>query len=330
MALRFGLIGLGTHGRRYAAHLLREVPGARLEAVCRRNREEGSAWAAAHGVRYFQDYRALLADPAVEAVAVVTTPNLHLEIAREAARLDKHLLLEKPLSVDGRSAALLVEAVAPMRATVMVAQTLRWNSVVRTLRAHIGEIGPLHAVSLSQRMEPSPHAWQRDRAVAGGGNILQTGIHLFDLLRYFTGDEVERVSCQMQRVLNPELEDAFAAVMNLRQSGANALVEGSKATRSRSGRIELVGEEGQLVGDHVHGYASRIVGYEAVDLAPPPPVFTVKEALGDFVKAIRHGAEPPVTAEDGLRAVELAEACYRSAEKGLPARVERAAVAGYF
>jgi predicted dehydrogenase len=330
MALRFGLIGLGTHGRRYAAHLLREVPGARLEAVCRRNREEGSAWAAAHGVRYFQDYRALLADPAVEAVAVVTTPNLHLEIAREAARVDKHLLLEKPLSVDGPSAARLVEAVAPMRATVMVAQTLRWNSVVRTLRAHIGEIEPLHAVSLSQRMEPSSHAWQRERAVAGGGNILHTGIHLFDLLRYFTGDEVEQVSCRTQRVLNPELEDAFAAVMNLRRSGASALVESSKATRSRSARIELVGQKGQLVGDHVHGYARRIVGYEVVDLAPPPPVFTVKEALGDFVRTIQRGAEPPVTAEDGLRAVELADACYRSAEKGLPARVERAAVGGYF
>jgi predicted dehydrogenase len=175
-------------------------------------------------------------------------------------------------------------------------------------------------------MEPSPHAWQRDRAVAGGGSILHTGIHLFDLLRYFTGDEVERVSCETRRVLNPDLEDAFAAVMHLRRSRVNALVESSKATRSRSGRIELVGEGGQLIGDHVHGFARRVVGYDTVDLAPPPPVFTVKEALRDFVGAIEAGTKPPVTAEDGLRAVELADACYRSAETGFPARVDRAAV----
>jgi predicted dehydrogenase len=173
-------------------------------------------------------------------------------------------------------------------------------------------------------MEPRRLGWQADAAVAGGGNILQTGIHLFDLLRFLTGGEVDRVSCETHRVLNPELEDAFGAVMQLSSGGVIALVDSSKATRSRSGRIELVGEGGQLVGDHVHGFALRICGYERVDLSPPPPVPTVRETLRAFVQAVREGAPPPVTVVDGMRAVEIADACYRSAAEGRPCRVERA------
>lgn len=322
--LRFGLIGLGAHGSRYATHLTEDVPGARLVAVCRRDRAAGEAWAAARGIRYHGDYDALLSDPDVEAVAVAATPNLHLDIARKAAARGKHLLIEKPLSVNARDAATIARAVSGGAGRVMVAQTLRWNSVVRALRARVPEIAPLHTVRLSQRMDAHPRPWQREAAIAGGGNILQTGIHLFDLVRFFTGDEVARVTCETKRVRNPALEDVFAAVMRLAGSDAPVLVDCSKATGSRSARIELVGEGGQLVGDHLHGYARRIAGSEVIDLEPPPPVFTVREALATFVSAVARGEQPPVTVEDGLRAVEIAEACYRSAAEGGPVRVARA------
>src|SRR3990172_2116440 len=140
--VRFGLIGLGVHGSRYGTHLLGDVPGARLVAVCRRDREAGATWAAAgggrgwgpvrgarlvavcrrdrkagetwaaaEGVRYHADYRDLLADPGVDAVAVVTTPNLHPEIVGAAVLSGKHVLVEKPLAVDGAAAARIAGAV---------------------------------------------------------------------------------------------------------------------------------------------------------------------------------------------------------------------------
>lgn len=321
--VNFGLIGLGVHGRRYAAHLLEDVPGARLVAVCRRDRKAGEAWAAERGLRYHGDAAALSADPGVDAVAVVTTPDLNPAIIERAAAQGKHVLIEKPLALDGAAATRIARAVEGRGVTVMVAQTLRFNSVVRTLAAHVPSIAPLHAVSLSQRMEPSRLTWQADPAVAGGGNILHTGIHLFDLLRHLTGEEVDRVSCETRRVINPGLEDSFGAVMRLSSGRTVALVDCSKATRSRSGRIELVGEGGQLVGDHVHGFAFRIHGYERTDLCPPAPVPTVRETLRAFVEALRRGGPPPITVTDGMRAVEIADACYRSAATGRSVPVER-------
>jgi predicted dehydrogenase len=91
---------------------------------------------------------------------------------------------------------------------------------------------------------------------------------------------------------------------------------GSRSTQSRSGLIELSGANGQLVGDHTHGFAYLIQGNARMPLPVEPPVPTVRETLRAFVEGIRTGAPFPITVEDGVRAVAIAEACYRSASSG--------------
>ena len=92
----------------------------------------------------------------------------------------------------------------------MVAHTLRFDSTIQTVRAHLPEIGPLHALYLSQRFEPSTLAWLDRRAESGGGIVLHTGVHSFDLLRFLTGLEVTRVWCRTAQVVTRETEDSFA------------------------------------------------------------------------------------------------------------------------
>jgi hypothetical protein len=222
-----GSSGSGIHGSRYAAHLLDgDVPGR-------------ASWPSAGGTggrgpgprsgSLLPRDVAALADLGVDAVAVVTTPDLHPGIVESAALAGKHVLIEKPLAVDGAGRA----SSGRWRGAESPSWPRRPLQLGRAPSA-AGSIAPLHTVSLSQRMEPGRPAWQTDPAVAGGGNILHTGIHLFDLLRHLTGEEVERVSCETHRVLNPGLEDGFAAVMRMSSGRTMALVDSSKATRSRS------------------------------------------------------------------------------------------------
>jgi predicted dehydrogenase len=320
--IRFGLIGLGIHGQRYARHIMQDINGAELYAVCRQDPAQGEAFARTHNVRYYREYLDLLSDPQVDAVVVVTPPALHERICTTAVLAGKPVLVEKPLAHNTREGLNIVEAVARSGTVLMVSQTLRFNSVVRTLEHHLDELGPIHTISINQRLEPSEREWSDNFAAAGGGVILHTGVHIFDLVRFFSGDEVRRVYCETDRIMYEELEDSFVATLRLRKSKIRCVVDAARYTEGRSGRIELVGERGQLVGDHVHGYGLLIRGRQPVPLDVPAAVNTVEESLKAFVQTLLHDEEPPISAVDGLLTLEIAEACYHSASSGASVELE--------
>ena len=104
MPIRIGLIGAGRHGSRYIHHLLHDLPGVSLGAVCRKRAMEGVPSLETTEIPLYGDYRTLIADPTVEAVVVVTPPSLHPKICFEAVKAGKPILIEKPLATTGREA----------------------------------------------------------------------------------------------------------------------------------------------------------------------------------------------------------------------------------
>ena len=314
--LGIGLIGLGRHGSRYARHIVEDLTDAALVAVCRRNRSEGEKLATAHGCAFHGDYRDLVADPRVDAVVVAVPPMLQPAVVEAACRAGKPLLVEKPLATSLAAAQRIASLVSASGVRAMVAHTLRFDGTVRALQAYLPEIGPLHALYLSQRFEPSSLDWLDRREESGGGIVLHTGVHSFDLLRLLTGCEVLRVWCRTAQIITRETEDSFAMTCQLSDPSLVAAVAGSRAMGGRTGLIELAGARGQLLADHVHRFVHLVCGPERLTLPVPSPVPTVRETLGAFVRALREGATFPISVEDGVRAVAIADAAYRSAERG--------------
>ena len=314
--LGFGLIGGGKHGARYAQHLARDLPDSRLVGLARRDFTAAREQAATFGCRAYADYRDLIADPDVDAVVVVVPPTLHGPIVEAAAAHARPVLLEKPAATNLAEGRRMLDVVRAAGIPLMVAQTLRYNSVVRCLLAARERLGPIHALCLSQRFEPSRLGWIDDPVVAGGGVMLHTGIHCFDLLRLLSGLEADQVSCTMGRVHTTRTEDNFSAVVRLGGGRLIGTVAGSRATAGRCGAIEIAGEHGQLVADHVFNTVAFVRGTVSTPLPVAPAVPTVLEVLRDFVAALRAGRPMPIPLEDGLRAVAIVDACYRAARSG--------------
>jgi predicted dehydrogenase len=314
--LGLGLIGLGKHGSRYARHIVEDLTDAALVAVCRRNRAEGERLAAVHRCAFYDDYRELVANPRVDAVVVAVPPMLHPAIVEAACHAGKPLLVEKPLATSLAAARHIASLVSASGVRAMVAHTLRFNSTVQTVHAHVPELGPLHAVYLSQRFEPSPLGWLDRRAESGGGIVLHTGVHSFDLLRFLTGCEVTRIWSRTMRIITRETEDSFAMTCELGDTPLLATIAGSRAMGGRVGLFDLAGARGHLLADHVHGFVHLVRHTERLVLPVPPPVPTVRETLGAFVRALREDTPFPISIEDGLRAVAIVDAAYRSAEHG--------------
>ncbi|MGC3973748.1 MAG: Gfo/Idh/MocA family oxidoreductase [Nitrospira sp.] len=227
MPLGIGLIGLGHHGRRYAKHLLHDLPEARLVAVCRRRAEKGNGLADAPAVPCYSDYHELIADSRVEAVVVVTPPTLNREVCTSVAQAKKALLVEKPLATTADDARAIARAAQASGQVMMTAQTLRFDAAVRALRARQAEAGALQYLSLASRMEP--HAESEDWGFGGRGCVLEIGIHLLDLVRLLTQDEVHTVCCEMDRLAPAGPERQMLGRLTT-SGGLGCLVDVSRVT----------------------------------------------------------------------------------------------------
>ncbi|MFQ5829686.1 MAG: Gfo/Idh/MocA family protein [Candidatus Methylomirabilia bacterium] len=309
--ISFGLIGLGRHGSRYARHLMADVPGARLVAVCRRNREGGEAFARNHGLTFYAEPQALLADPRVEAVAIVVPPALHRDLCLAAIGHRLPFVVEKPMAPSLAEAQEILGAAEQAGVRGTVAHTLRFDSVVRSLKAEIPHFGGIDVLTIRQRMEGFSRTWIDDPD--SGGILRHIGVHALDLIRFLREEEVSSLYCEITRISSIHTEDCFAAVLRLHGDGAVALVNAVGGTSGREGRIEVIGDGGLLVADYTRGSLKRRKGTRSITLPVSPAVPTVRECLAAFVAWLAGGPAPPVSLQDGLRAVELVDACHRSA-----------------
>jgi predicted dehydrogenase len=308
-----GVIGAGKHGQRYLNHIRADVPALRLAAISRRDVAGGTAQARELGCAFHADWRDLVADPAIAAVIAVVPPILHRPIVDAVVDAGKPLLIEKPLATTGADAAAIARRIRTAGLPCLMAHTLRWNAVVRAVRARLPQLGPLRALAVNQRFEPSPLEWLDRPEASGGGILLHTGVHSFDLVRWLTGREVARVWCRTARAVTVRTEDNFVATLELAGSDALVSVGGSRATAGRSGLIDAACRDGQIVADHQQHWLHTVVGLERSPVDPGPAAQTVRDAVQAFARLVLVGEAPPVTVQDGARAVLIAEACSRSA-----------------
>jgi len=315
--LRIAVIGVGTHGTRYARHATNDVDAIELVAVCRRDRDAGGRLGRELGCEFSDDALELARRDDIDGLVLSTVPDVLEPVVTAAAEHGKRLLVEKPVARSLEEGLRMAEAIERAGVYCLAGQTLRFNAVCRTIRARIDELGELETIVLSQGFPPQPErAWLDRPERSGGGNVLHTGTHGFDLVRFFSGRDPASVHCSARSVFTTNTEDRFAATIELADSDVLATVACSRTTHARNGLIEVVGERAHFVGDHVDNTLERVTpdGRERID--PGPKAMTVREVLERFAADAREGSPPPIDYRDGLAAVAVADACYRSIRSG--------------
>jgi predicted dehydrogenase len=313
--LSIGLLGLGRHGSRYARHLLDGIPGLSLAAVSRCDRAAGEAFAREHGIRFHSDFRELIADPGVDAVAVVTPHDLHAAPCLAAIAAGKPLLVEKPLAGRVEEGEAIARAAAARGACVAVAQTLRYEPAVRAFRDALARMGGPLALHILLRGEDrnvgSDGAWRPRHH--DGGALLDAGVHFFDLATDFGLGRVRRVFARTAHALGYPVEDTFCAL--LEADACAVTIDVTRIGSSRCERIEALTPRGLLSLDRFGAGLTEIVGRERRDVPYARDVPTLPRFLADFRDAALGRAPTPVALEDGLRALRLAEACRESGRR---------------
>ena len=309
-----GLLGVGRHGLRYLNHLISDVPGASVAAICRKHREERPD-ACLPGIPVYGEYGDLIADPHVQAVVVVTVPSLCHDICLSAVRAGKPMLIEKPLAMTGNEARAMVAAAERAGVMLMTAQTMRFDPTILLVKEQLPSLGLLQRARFTSHIEWNASLRTRIGTSAPLGAMLELGVHLLDLVRFLTGEEVVEAACKMDRSARNHGETVAEAHLRT-VSGTLCDLDVARIESGRTGTMEWVGTEGSMTADWVQRKVLRHLkgeGHCEWTVEPRPTIVTV---LRSFVHAITTGTPPPVTGLDGCRAVELADACYDSAEQG--------------
>lgn len=309
-----GLIGAGRHGIRYARHILQDVPQARLQAVCRQHPAQGLDLPGSGEITVYGSWRELIADPRVQAIIVVTPPALSRDICLAAVEARKPLLIEKPLATTYQDARTMVTAAAKAGVPFMTAQTLRFDRTIQLLRDAKPKMGRPHHLVLTSRIETKGRGPAHADGYGRRGALLEFGVHLLDLVRYVTGEEIRVVRCLMDR-LPPAEPETLAMAHLLTEGGMHCAMEVARVAAGRMGRAEWIGSEGQLTADWINRQL-RSIRQGATEEQAVPQSQTVLVTIQEFLRALEQQSPMPITGEDGCRAVELAEACYRSAAAG--------------
>lgn len=307
-----GLIGVGRHGIRYARHILQDLPSAALVAVCRQHPEQGVGLPGCDSVKIYQEGRMLIADPAVDVVIIAAPPIFSPVLCLHAVRAGKPLLIEKPLATTAEDARAMAEAAAEARIPLMTGQTLRFDATIQALKARRASIGRSQQLLLNTRIEMKTREPNHADGYGRRGALLEIGVHMLDLVRFLTDEEIREVRCTM-RPIPPAAPDMVASVQLVTAGGTDCRIEVARSDNSRVGTAEWIGSEGRFTADWVQ-QRLRWIGpngqTESWMLSPCP---TVLVTLRAFLAALHEKRCMPITGEDGFRAVELAEACYRSA-----------------
>jgi 1,5-anhydro-D-fructose reductase (1,5-anhydro-D-mannitol-forming) len=328
----WGLIGASTIASEHMVGAVRSVAGHDVVSVMSSNAERGAAFAQRHGIAAScTSVAELLADPAVHAVYISTTNELHRDQVFAAAAAGKHVLCEKPLALDLADAQAMVAACREARVVMATNHHLRNAATHRKIRDLVrgGTIGqPLfarvfHAVHLPSHLQ----GWRLNQPQAGGGVILDITVHDADTLRFILDAEpVEAVGLTPDpSMASPGLEDGVMAVLRF-DNGVLAQLHDAFTVRHAGTGIEIHGEAGSIFGRNV--MTQQPVGSLLLTTAEGTQVIEVEHeslyarGLAAFAAAVRGEGEPAATGEDGIRSLATAlavrEACRTGARVSVP------------
>jgi predicted dehydrogenase len=339
--LKVGIVGLGhLHPRSYMAHF-KAISTTEVVAVCEGDGQLRESFCREFGVRGYGSLDEMLDKERLD-VAAIFLPHADCpEAAAKCAAKKIHLMVEKPMAASAAGADAIVKSARKEKVKLTTGYCWRLHPVAREFKRVIddGLIGRVVggegrcAAGRLTRYIDGHSPWMLQKARSGGGPMYNLGVHWIDLFRWVLADEVVEASGRNVRVNTQyDIEDNSFAHLKFAKGAVVALdisytvpdafphgrdlylsVRGTQGVISWSPAYE--GEKDTLFvcSDHPHFAGSPMVSRD-FDAKPTQGYSGLmgREYVRAFADAILQGKEPPITGEDGLAALRVVEAVYRS------------------
>lgn len=331
--LRIGVIGVGIYSDAHMRGLAEAHERSQVIAICDLNEQRAKEAAARFGAQVYTDYKLLIQNPDVDIVLIILPHHLHYEVASYAIAHKKHVLLEKPLTINPADGLDLIEKAKAAGIKFTVAENTRFITAYleaeKLLKQNaLGDIilvRTLLAGSEVDRLE-NTSLWKGKKGGSGGGVIIDAAPHTFYLLKWFFGDFEDVQAFATQVVAVSEVEDN-ALVMGRLANGAEYFCQFSFTAQAPwSERLEVYGTNGTLIIDQLVNPPARFYKNPddafatALDAVPYDPANwkqnSFVEEIKDFVSAVWEDRSPLVDPMDAYHGLLVIQKAYESIAAG--------------
>jgi myo-inositol 2-dehydrogenase/D-chiro-inositol 1-dehydrogenase len=328
MAYKIGLIGAGRIGRVHAASI---AGNARAKLVCVVDQIASSAESLAGRYGATTGTLEKVLGSGIDAVMICSATNTHADLIERAAAAGKAIFCEKPVDLDVARARSCAKRAADAGVPLLIGFNRRFDPHFARLKAHI-DAGTLGAVEMVQITSRDPGPPPPDYVRVSGGLFRDMTIHDFDMARWLLGEEPVEVSAAASVLVDDMFkayDDVDSALVTLRTAeGRLCVISNSRrAAYGYDQRIEVHGSKGMVCagnerddlveiwdGNGSHGSKVKNFFLERYMMA-------YRRELDHFLDVIELGAQPLVSAADGVRALELADAALISLREGRTVKI---------
>jgi len=322
----YAIIGLGTIADHFMRGLL-STTNSQVTALVSGHRDKANRIAAKYGVPQssiysYESFDEIAHNPAVDAVYVALPNSMHAEYTIRAAKAGKHVLCEKPMSINVPEAETMIAACKAARVKLMIAYRCHYEPT--NLRAiqliRQGALGQIQAIESTFGFNCPPGQWRLNKKLAGGGPLFDVGIYSLNAARYLTGEEPEHISAYASVIDHDgrfnEVEENVSWTMRF-PSGIVAACNTTYGA-DMSGYFRVHGPKGWLEVDNAFVYEGLRLRAEfgttkldEVNPARDPSHFQAEAE--HFSHCVENNLEPTSPGEEGLRDMKYITQIYRSA-----------------
>jgi len=340
--LGVGIIGCGFAGSLHANSYATVAQQGKVKLVAACDVNENAAKSLANEFSmdaFYTRVQDLLERKDVNAVSICLPHYLHADVTVKVVRAGKHVLCEKPMAITLEDCDRMIKAAKEAGVKLMIAENHRFLPAHIEIKELIDE-GRIGEIFLARAYEgydvikelSNSNSWRGNTDRAGGGTLMDAGIHHCAVLKWFLGDVEYVRACWLEKlVVKLENKPEDNAIMLLKfKSGAIAeMVVSDTVVSPPTERFELYGTEGTILEDHawqkpvmVYSRKPGPWGYEwetlEVEHEPFPGDYRISfgNQVKHFVDCILEDKQPKVSGEDGKAAVEMILMGYLSAKTG--------------
>jgi predicted dehydrogenase len=336
----FAIVALGRLSLEEILPAFGETKNAKLVALVSGSPEKLKAVAAQYGVAPeacydYEGFDAIKDNPEIKAVYVVTPNGLHREYAERAARAGKHVLCEKPMSVNSTEARAMLEACNTAGVKLMIAYRIQYEAYNLHLAEKVrskayGRLVGMSAINVQTVAENGAEQWRHKKALAGGGALPDIGLYCLNTARFLTGEEpVEIMATQYSPPDDPRYAEVEETVSFTLRFPSNTLVNCLTSYGARDDKHQRLNFEKATV-DMANAYkyegqkmtVTELDGKESAEKSIDLPHNNQFAAeIDHFAECILNDTKPRTPGEEGVQDHILMEAIYQSALSGAPVRL---------